>query len=72
MSDATIAALLEELREVDFDAWKDIKFLLSNFMVWPEPRDMPIEQNAYADIVQGGIQRAITVRPDNWTVWLCP
>ena len=57
---ATITALLEELKEVDFETWKDVKFLLSNFMIW-EPRDIPLEQNAYQDIIQGCIQRAIAV-----------
>lgn len=54
-----LSALLEELREVDFEAWKDIKFLLSNMMLWPEPNPQPLEQNAYADLVAGCIQRAI-------------
>lgn len=59
MSDITIPALLGELNEVDFETWKDIKFLLSNMMLWPEPNGQPLEQNAYQDIIQGGIQRAI-------------
>ncbi len=63
MTATTITALLGELREVDFEAWKDVKFLLSNFMIW-EPRDIPLEQNAYQDIIQGCIQRAIAAHPD--------
>lgn len=71
---AAIAALLEELREVDFEAWKDVKFLLSNFMLWPKPRDMPLEQNAYSDIIQGCIQRAIVSKGGDWRVesWNSP
>ena len=61
MTDTTITALLGELREVDFEAWKDVKFLISNFMIW-EPRDIPLEQNAYQDIIQGCIQRVIAGR----------
>ena len=61
---ATIAALLEELKEVDFETWKDCKFLLSNMMLWPEPNEQPLEQNAYQDIIQGCIQRAICQMPE--------
>ena len=59
MSDANIPALLEELWEVDFETWKDIMFLLSNSMMFPEPREIPLEQHIYHDIIQGCIQRAI-------------
>ena len=64
----TIAALLEELKEVDFETWKDIKFLLSNMMLWPEPNQQPLEQNAYRDIIQGCIQRAIAAKGGDWRV----
>ena len=60
--DATITAYLEELREVDFDAWKDIRFLLSNTMMFPEPREIPLEQHIYQDLIQGCIQRAIAAQ----------
>ena len=59
MSDANIPALLEELREVDFETWKDIRFLLLNSMMFSEPREIPLEQHIYHDIIQGCIQRAI-------------
>ena len=55
---ATFTALLGELREVDFETWKDIRFLLSNSMMFPEPREIPLEQHIYHDIIQGCIQRA--------------
>ena len=64
MSDANIPALLEELREVDFETWKDIRFLLSNSMTFHEPREIPLEQHIYHDIIQGCIQRAIAAHPD--------
>ena len=64
MSDANIPALLEELREVDFETWKDIRFLLSNSMMFSEPREIPLEQHIYHDIIQGCIQRAIAAHPD--------
>ena len=64
MSDANIPALLEELREVDFETWKDIRFLLSNSMMFHEPREIPLEQHIYHDIIQGCIQRAIAAHPD--------
>ena len=59
MSDANIPALLEELWEVDFETWKDIMFLLSNSMMFHEPREIPLEQHIYHDIIQGCIQRVI-------------
>ena len=59
---ATIPLLLEELWEVDFETWKDIRFLLSNSMMFPEPREIPLEQHIYHDIIQGCIQRAIAAR----------
>ena len=59
MSDANIPALLEELWEVDFETWKDIRFLLLNSMMFSEPREIPLEQHIYHDIIQGCIQRAI-------------
>ena len=59
---ATIASHLEELREVDFETWKDIRFLAANTMVFPEPRDIPLEQHIYQDLIQGCIQRAIAGR----------
>ena len=62
MSDANIPALLEELWEVDFETWKDIMFLLSNSTMFPEPREIPLEQHIYHDIIQGCIQRAIAAR----------
>jgi len=62
MTDANIPALLEELREVDFETWKDIRFLLSNSMMFPEPREIPLEQHIYQDLIQGCIQRAIAGR----------
>ena len=68
MSDANIPALLEELWEVDFETWKDIRFLLSNSMMFPEPREIPLEQHIYHDIIQGCIQRAIAARPDHWII----
>ena len=58
MTDITTPALLEELWEVDFDAWKDIMFLL----MFHEPREIPLEQHIYHDIIQGCIQRAIAGR----------
>ena len=62
MSDTAITALLEELREVDFDAWKDIRFLLGNVGMDNGPREIPLEQHIYHDIIQGCIQRAIAGR----------
>ncbi len=59
MSDTAITALLEELREVDFDAWKDIRFLLGNVGMDNGPREIPLEQHIYQDLIQGCIQRAI-------------
>lgn len=59
---ATIASHLEELREVDFDAWKDIRFLLGNVGMDNGPREIPLEQHIYHDIIQGCIQRAIAGR----------
>lgn len=59
MTDTTTPALLGELREVDFETWKDIRFLLSNSMMFPEPREIPLEQHIYHDIIHGCIQRAI-------------
>ncbi len=72
MSDANIPALLEELWEVDFETWKDIRFLLLNSMMFNEPREIPLEQHIYHDIIQGCIQRAIAAHPD-WIVsqWRC-
>jgi hypothetical protein len=64
MSDANIPALLEELWEVDFETWKDIRFLLLNSMMFSEPREIPLEQHIYHDIIQGCIQRAIAAHPD--------
>jgi len=64
MSDTAITALLEELREVDFETWKDIRFLLLNSMMFSEPREIPLEQHIYHDIIQGCIQRAIAAHPD--------
>ena len=60
----TITALLEELQEADFEVWKDIRFLLANAMMFPEPRDIPLEQHIYQDLIQGCIQRAIAAHPD--------
>ena len=68
MSDANIPALLEELREVDFETWKGIRFLLSNSMMFPEPREIPLEQHIYHDLIQGCSQRATTARPDHWII----
>lgn len=62
MSDTTVPALLEELWEVDFETWKDIMFLISNSMMFNEPREIPLEQHIYHDIIQGCIQRAIAAR----------
>ena len=62
-SDANIPALLEELWEVDFETWKDIRFLLLNSMMFSEPRNIPLEQHIYQDIIQGCIQRAIAAWP---------
>ncbi len=62
MSDTAITALLEELREVDFDAWKDIRFLLGNVGMDNGPREIPLEQHIYQDLIQGCIQRAIAAR----------
>ena len=59
---ATIPLLLEELWEVDFETWKDIRFLLLNSMMFSEPREIPLEQHIYHDIIQGCIQRAIAGR----------
>ena len=59
---ATFTALLGELWEVDFEAWKDIKFMLLNNMMFPEPRDIPLEQHIYQDLTQGCIQRVIAAR----------
>lgn len=59
MSDTAITTLLEEMWEVDFETWKDIRFLLLNSMMFPEPRETPLEQHIYHDIIQGCIQRAI-------------
>ena len=70
MSDANIPALLEELREVDFETWKDIRFLLSNSMMFPEPREIPLEQHIYHDIIQGCIQRAIAARGWDISIWI--
>ena len=64
MSDTAITALLEELREVDFDAWKDIRFLLGNVGMDNGPREIPLEQHIYQDLIQGCIQRAIQARDD--------
>ena len=64
MSDTAITALLEELREVDFDAWKDIRFLLGNVGMDNGPREIPLEQHIYQDLIQGCIQRAIAAHPD--------
>ena len=58
----TITTLLEELQEVDFEVWKDIRFLAANTMVFPEPRDIPLEQHIYQDLIQGCIQRAIAAK----------
>ena len=68
MSDTAITALLEELREVDFDAWKDIRFLLGNVGMDNGPREIPLEQHIYQDLIQGCIQRAIAARPDHWII----
>lgn len=68
MSDANIPALLEELWEVDFETWKDIRFLLLNSTMFSEPREIPLEQHIYHDIIQGCIQRAIAARPDHWII----
>ncbi len=62
MSDANIPALLEELREVDFETWKDIRFLLGNVGMDNGPREIPLEQHIYQDLIQGCIQRAIAGR----------
>ena len=59
---ATFTTLLGELWEVDFEAWKDIKFMLLNNMMFPEPHDIPLEQHIYQDLIQGCIQRAIAGR----------
>ena len=59
---ATIPLLLEELWEVDFETWKDIRFLLLNSMMFSEPREIPLEQHIYHDIIQGCIQRVIAAR----------
>ena len=56
---ATFTTLLEELWEVDFETWKDIKFMLLNSMMFQEPRVIPLEQHIYHDIIQGCIQLAI-------------
>ena len=67
---ANIASHLEELWEVDFETWKDIVFLL----MFHEPREIPLEQHIYHDIIQGCIQRAIAARPDKWimSMWSRP
>ena len=70
MSDANIPALLEELWEVDFETWKDIRFLLSNSMMFSEPREIPLEQHIYHDIIQGCIQRACSARGWFIHLWL--
>jgi len=71
---ATFTTLLEEMWEVDFETWKDIRFLLLNSMMFSEPREIPLEQHIYHDIIQGCIQRAIAAHPDHWilSMWTCP
>ena len=59
---ATFTTLLGKLWEVDFEAWKDIRFLLLNSMMFSEPREIPLEQHIYHDIIQGCIQRVIAGR----------
>ena len=68
MSDATITALMEELREVDFATWKDIRFLLGNVGMDNGPREIPLEQHIYQDLILGCILRAIAERPDHWII----
>ena len=56
-------SLLEELKTVDLETWKDIRFQLINIFSVNELEDInlqtPLVENAYNDIIQGGIQRAI-------------
>ena len=54
MSDTTIPALLEELREVDADTYREIQKRLLHYMIAPQ-MDAPI----VLDHIQGCIQRAI-------------
>jgi hypothetical protein len=57
-----IRALLEELREIDIETWKDVRFHLINIFSVNDLGDInlrsPLLQNAYSDIIQGCIQRA--------------
>lgn len=56
-------SLLEELKTVDLETWKDIRFQLINIFSVNELEDInlrtPLVENAYNDIIQGCIQRAI-------------
>ena len=63
MSDANIPALLEELREVDADTYREIQKRLLHYMIAPQ-MDAPI----VLDHIQGCIQRAIAARPDHWII----
>jgi hypothetical protein len=66
MTDATIAALLEELREVDPETMTAINFYskgLQGFDIDTNPNKLVKE-----DIIQGCIQRATTARPDHWII----
>lgn len=70
MSDTTIPALLEELREVDEAAWDKIQY----GVVFGEGLDEcrvpyePMEVQMAHDHLQGCIQRAIAARPDHWII----
>lgn len=70
MTDAAIAALLEELREVDETTWEKIQYGVVFGKGLDESR-VPYEslgvQMAH-DHLQGCIQRAIAARPDHWII----
>lgn len=62
MSDTTIPALLEELREVDADTYREIQKRLLHYMIAPQ-MDAPI----VLDHIQGCIQRATAAKP-GWSL----
>lgn len=58
-----LTPILEDLRGVDFETWKDVKFALVNACLSIDsPGRTLIEESTRSDIIQGCIQRAIAAR----------